>query len=83
MRAELHLYANMNIAKEEKFWKNELNLTPRQFYKTQIRQLSKASFSYSESFRHGTCSLYVSSVEKKMNLMMSIQAFLKVYNEAL
>lgn len=83
MRAELHLYENMDIAKEKKFWKNELGLGQNQFYKTQIRRLGKASFSYSESFRHGTCSLYVSGVEKKMNLMMSIQAFLRVYNKAL
>jgi len=76
IKMELHLYENMDIAKEEKFWQDKLGLPRSQFYKTQIRKLRAGSFSYSESFRHGTCSLLVSGTERKTKLMMSMKAFL-------
>jgi hypothetical protein len=76
LRAELHLYPTMDIPKEIQFWKDELGFADHQFYKTQIRQLQKSSFSYPESFRHGTCSLNFSSVERKTELMAAIKALL-------
>lgn len=76
IRIELHLYENMNIAKEEKFWQDKLGFSRSQLYKTQVRKLKPGSFSYSESFRHGTCSLLVSGTERKTRLTMSIKAFL-------
>ena len=79
MKAELHLYENMDIKKEQKFWQKELGFRKNQFYKTQIRKLQKSSFSYKESYRHGTCQIYFPGVEKKRELMMAIQAFLDKY----
>jgi len=79
MKAELHLYENMDIKKEHKFWQKELGFRKNQFYKTQIRKLQKSSFSYKESYRHGTCQIYFPGVEKKRELMMAIQAFLDKY----
>jgi transposase-like protein len=76
LRVELHLYPTMDIPREILFWKTELELEDYQFYKPQIRNFQKNSFSYRESFRHGTCSLSVCGVEKKMELMMAIKAFL-------
>ena len=81
LRAMLHLYENMDIAKEQKFWKNELGLSSSQFYKSQIRKLRKSSFSYKSSFRHGTCQIYAQGVEKKRELMMAIQAMLDQYQK--
>ena len=57
LRAQLHLYENMNIKKETEFWKNELGFERNQLYKPYITRYKKASFLYRESFRHGTCSL--------------------------
>lgn len=79
IRIQLHLYENMDRAKEKNFWDRELNLKEHQFYKTQVRKLQKSSFSYAGSHRHGTCSMYVLGVEKKRKLMMAIQAFLDQY----
>ncbi len=73
-KAQLHLYENMDIAKEKKFWEDALQFSPRQFMKSQVRIVRKSSFSYRESFRHGTCSLYYGSVEKKRQVMTAIQA---------
>lgn len=79
MKAGLHLYENMDIEKEKEFWKNELGFRESQFYKPSIRKLKKASFSYKEPSRHGTCALYVSGVERKRELIMAIEAFLDYY----
>lgn len=79
MKAQLHLYENMNIQKEVEFWKKELNFNNEQFFKNQVRKLQKSSFSYRESFRHGTCSIYFGSVEKKTHVMMAIKAFVDSY----
>lgn len=79
IKVQLHLYENMDIEKEKKFWEIELGFQKKQFYKPAIRKLQKSSFSYKESFRHGTCSIYVLGVEKKRELMMAIQAFIHKY----
>src|SRR3989344_3938935 len=73
--AQLHLYPTMDIEKEVKFWRLMLGLNKSQFYKPQIRKLQKGSFTYKESFRHGTCQIYFSSSEKKRELMSAIKAF--------
>ncbi len=79
IKVQLHLYENMNIEKEKDFWKSTLGFQENQFYRPEIRKLKKASFSYKESFRHGTCDLCVMGVEKKRELMMAIQAFVDKY----
>lgn len=81
IRAQLNLYENMAIEKEKKFWKNELGFKNSQFYKPTIRKMQKSSFSYKESYRHGTCGIYVSGVEKKTKIMMATQAFVDKYLE--
>lgn len=79
IRAQLHLYENMDIEQEKSFWKKALGLSDTQLYKTEIRKLKTNSFSYRESYRHGTCSLFVLGVDKKRELMMAIKAFLDLY----
>lgn len=79
MKAELHLYDNMNITEEIGFWKKQLGFKDNQLYKTQIRKWQKSSFSYKESFRHGTCKIHYGGVEKKTELTMTIKAFVDLY----
>lgn len=75
IKIQLHLYQDMNIEEEKKFWRRGLNVNNRQFYKVQLRTLQKSSFTYSDSFRHGTCSLYILGVKKKTKIMAAIKAF--------
>lgn len=77
VKIQLHLYENMNIAKEQKFWKNTLGVKDSQFYKSSIRKLQDSSFSYKESFRHGTCSVYAFGEEKRMKVMADMKALLQ------
>ena len=76
IKAQLHLYENMDIDKEREFWKNELALEDNHLYKVQIRKLKSGSFTYEGSNRHGTCSIFISGVGKKQELMMGIKALL-------
>lgn len=79
LKIQLHLYPTMEIEKEKEFWKNTLGLDDGQFYKPYISKILRSSFTYKESYRHGTCTVYFGSVEKKMELMASIQAFIDLY----
>jgi len=79
IKIQLHLYENMDVEKEKRFWQKELRLKKKQFYRSSIRKLQRASFSYGESYRHGTCALYVLGVGKKRELTMAIQAFIDRY----
>jgi len=76
LKAQLHLYENMDIEKEKKFWENELGLEDAQFYKSYITKNKKSSFLYKESFRHGTCSIIFSNTVIKRKIMMGIKAYI-------
>lgn len=82
-RAELHLYENMVIAEEERFWRKSLGLPISQFYKTQIRKVTKNTYSYKGSLRHGTCSIFLLGGERKREVMMAIKAFLDITSNVL
>lgn len=81
LRFQLHLYENMNIGNEELFWRKSFlgKVKKDQFYKTQIRTLKAGSFTYRGSNNHGTCSVFVSSTEKKVKLIESIRAFFDLH----
>lgn len=79
MRILLHLYEDMSLSEERKFWIKQTGLPQKQFYKEQVRPIRPGSFSYSESFRHGTCKVYVNGVKEKTELTLSIKAFFDTY----
>jgi len=79
MRIQLHLYEDMELEKEKEFWRKTLGLKNNQIYKLSVRKLKQSSFSYSESYRHGTCSLYAFGVEPHRKLMMAMKAFVDLY----
>lgn len=79
IRVQLHLYEDMDIEKVTKIWQDRLEIDDSQFYKTSIRKIKENSFNYSDSVRHGTCSIYVLGVEKKRHLSMAIKAFVDGY----
>ncbi len=79
VKGQLHLYESMDLSREKAFWCKELTLKPEQFYKEQVRKLKPGSFSYSESYRHGTCQIYFHGTKQKIELMLSIRAFFDTY----
>lgn len=83
LRIQLHLYENMDIRAEERFWLRELGLSRKQLWQSQVRTLRPKSFSYRDTSRHGTCKLYVGSVPKKAEVKLSIRAFFDTYSKYL
>jgi hypothetical protein len=81
MRVQLHLYENMKLSDERVFWSKQTKIPLQQFYKDQVRPIRPGSFSYSESFRHGTCKIYVNGLKESRELMLSIKAFFDTYRE--
>ncbi len=79
IRIQLHLYESMDLSRERRFWTKLTMLPNKQFYKEQVRPLRPGSFSYPESFRHGTCKIYLNGIEPTSRLMLSIRAFLDTY----
>lgn len=74
LRVQLHLYEDMDISREKLYWINELKIPEEQFYKEQIRRLQKSSFVYRESFRHGTCGIWLCDTKIKTEISMGIKA---------
>ncbi len=76
IRIGLHLYSNMDIAKEVKFWQDTLGFGQESFYKTQVRPV-RTLFSYTDANRHGTCTVYVIGSAQKTQLMQMIRVVLE------
>ncbi len=72
IRFGLHLYSNMNIAKERKFWQDALGFERLSFYKDQVREV-RTAFTYNEGNRHGTCTVYVIGSKPKAIIMQAIK----------
>lgn len=81
IRIQLHLYENMDTEREQKYWQKILRLKYEQFYKISVRKLKESSFSYQDSFRHGTCSLYVFGTERVTKVMMAMKALVDTMNK--
>lgn len=80
LRIQLHLYENMDIKAEELYWMQQLDISEKQLWKSQVRALRPNSFSYADTSRHGTCKLYVGSVPQKTKIKLSIRAFFDTYS---
>lgn len=79
IRIQLHLYEDMDLSYEKKFWLKYLGVKNSQLYKLSVRKLKRNSFSYSSTHGHGTCSLYAFGVDRVRKIMMAIKAMLDTY----
>jgi hypothetical protein len=79
LKIQVRIYENMDVTAEETFWLQALGMQRCQLHKTQVMKLRPGSFTYKDTARHGTCRLYKASVTKKMELMLSIEAFFDTY----
>ena len=69
----LHLYNDMDIKNEMKFWSKELKIPLKQFAKPFIKESSRVNLTH-KGFGHGTCGLRVSNILQKEKIMMAIKA---------
>ncbi|HEY4515305.1 MAG TPA: helix-turn-helix domain-containing protein [Candidatus Paceibacterota bacterium] len=73
----LHLYKDMDVAKETAFWSNTLGLKKSQFHKAYIKGTTLKSLSFKGGFGHGTCNAMINDAD----LMRRIQQSLKVLRD--
>lgn len=79
IRVYLHLYKDMNIDQEIKYWSKALQLPPTQFAKPYIKESKRVEIDH-KGFGHGTCGLQVSNVRLKEKVMMAIEAIADHYS---
>jgi hypothetical protein len=72
-RVRVHLYADMNIAQELKFWSRILNIPLSQFRRPYIKKSKRSELTYKNLFGHGTCNLHIRNAELTKKVLMSLK----------
>ncbi len=57
LRVHVHLYADMDVNKELRYWSRTLELPLSAFRKPYIKQSNRSELTYPQRFSHGTCNL--------------------------
>ena len=81
LKIELHLYKDMNIDKEIKFWSDILKISPKQFYKPYIKKSLLKSINHKGGFGHGTCNVTFGNARLSEKILMAIKAIADRYNK--
>jgi len=80
LKAHLHLYKDMNIDKEIKFWCKTLNLSKKQFNKPYIKDTFLKDVKHNKGgFGHGTCNIRMGNARLSEKVLMSIKAITDKY----
>ncbi|MCK4520878.1 helix-turn-helix domain-containing protein [Candidatus Parcubacteria bacterium] len=79
LKVHLHLYKDMNIAKEIKFWSEILNIPISQFNKPYIKKTDKASINHKGSFGHGTCNVKIGDARLTEKILMGLKSISDYY----
>ncbi len=80
----LHLYNDMDIEKEIKFWSEKINIPKNQFSKPYIKQTSFSSINYKRGFGHGTCNARINDARLSEKVLMGIKSISdRYFNEVL
>lgn len=73
IRVKLHLYKDMNPAKEIIFWSKTLSLEKSQFQKSWIKDSKMSGLTYKNNFGHGTCNIIVHDTDITSYILMGIK----------
>lgn len=81
MTIRLHLYNDMDINKEIKYWSEELNASLSQFGRPYIKKTSSKKINHKGTFGHGTCNVRVCNVPLKEKVLMGMKVISDRYNK--
>jgi transcriptional regulator with XRE-family HTH domain len=73
IRIHLHLYKDMDIAKETKYWSNTLRVPINQFRRPYIKDTTLKSLTYKGGFGHGTCNVIVGNATIHKMVLMGLK----------
>ena len=79
INVHLHLYSDMNIKEEIRFWSKELKVPASRFAKPYIKKTKKADINHKGTFGHGTCGLLVHNVLLKERVMAALKGIADYY----
>ncbi len=80
IRVTLHLYSDMNIEQELKYWRRELCLPGQSFLKPYVKQSKRSRIDH-KGFGHGTCGIGYFKTEIKERILMAIKAIADHYQK--
>ena len=75
IRVALHLYKDMDIEQELKFWRQITGIAKKQFWKPYIKKTFSQKINH-PTFGHGTCKIYYGSAKLKNEVMAKIRVIL-------
>lgn len=78
LRIRIHLYSDMDIYKEIRFWSKTLHISQKQFIKPYIKKTTIKSLVH-KGFGHGTCDVTFGDVSLREKIMMGIQSVSDYY----
>ncbi len=79
IKVHLHLYNDMDIDEEIKFWSKELKMPLSQFRNPYVKKTNKAAITNKGTFGHGTCGLLVNNSRLKERVMAALKAIADYY----
>ncbi len=83
IRGYLHLYEDMDIEKETKYWARTLAIKEENFRKPYMKSSDQSKRkNYKGRFGHGTCNLYVHDIGLYEEVMSGIEYIRTTYGSA-
>jgi len=79
LRVRLHIYSDMDIKKETKYWSKELGISSRNFRSPYIKKTEIGRLTYKGGFGHGTCNILVHNRDINDYVVMGIQYIREQY----
>lgn len=72
LRVHVHLYADMDIKMELRYWSKVLDLPPTSFTKPYIKTSNRSGLSYKQKFTHGTCNVLYHNRDVSEYVLMAL-----------
>ena len=72
LRVYVHLYSDMDIKQELRYWSKTLDLPLSSFRKPYIKTSNRSGLSYSQKFTHGTCNVIYGNRDVSEYVLMAL-----------
>lgn len=79
LKIYLHLYEDMEIEKETKYWSDVLEIPTNQFVKPYIKKSLLKNITHKGGFGHGTCNVKIGDARLTEKVIMAIKAIRENY----
>ena len=79
LKIRLHLYSDMNVSREEKWWSKKLNIPISQFRKSYVKKSRKCDITWKNPSQHGTCDVIYGSRKINDYVLMSLKCLKDIH----